>query len=128
MANTEGLARHRTGQAAAIADRVEAVISDYERRPDPDGVSLAAVARAAHVSRSWLYRSEYRTRVEALRITSTRPGASSRSTQSRRTEASLSSRLETALIDNRRLRDENAALRRQLELELGQRRQSIDGG
>lgn len=128
MANTEGLARHRTGRAAAIADRVEAVISDYERRPDPDGVSLAAVARAAHVSRSWLYRSEYRTRVEALRITSTRPGASSRSTPSRRTEASLSSRLETALIDNRRLRDENAALRRQLELELGQRRQSTDGG
>lgn len=120
MANTEGLTRHRTDRAAAIADRVEAVISDYERRPDPDGVSLAAIAKAAHVSRSWLYRSEFRTRVEALRLANIRPGASSRRVRS--SEASLASRLANALTDNRRLRDENAELRRQLELELGRRR------
>jgi phage tail protein X len=85
-------------------------------------VSFEAVARLAGVSRSWLYaQPDIRAEIQRLRdaTAKTAPAVPARQ---RATDASLRSRLETALARNRELASENQRLRRQLAYALGDRR------
>lgn len=105
--------RHR---AATTREQARAAL----RRLDRDGipVTFAAVATAADVSRSLLYRDPaLRAEIDRLRthdiLGPTRSPAADRAS-----EASLQQRLATALDDNRLLRDENHQLRQQIAIVL----------
>lgn len=94
------------------------------RRLDRDGhpITFAAVADAADVSRSLLYRDPaLRCEIEALR-TSNLTGTARPPVAQRASDASLHQRLTTALDDNRDLRAENQLLRDQLATTLGEQR------
>ncbi|MEV4478024.1 DUF6262 family protein [Nonomuraea sp. NPDC049504] len=86
-------------------------------------ISFDRVARAAGVSRSWLYaQPDLRAEIERLRQ-ATRPAPEQRVPAIQRTsEASLLARLQSALDRNRELAKENQRLRRQLAQALGERR------
>lgn len=120
--NTAALAAYRARRSQAMSARVEQAIRQLQH--SRARLSLATVARAAGVSRSWLYRSHHAAVIQQLRDDDQpRIGTQPKSVTSRRaSEASLAARLETALADNRRLRTENHDLRRQLELALGAQR------
>ncbi len=87
-------------------------------------VTFDSVARAANVSRSWLYtQPDLRAEIERLRALDRRalsPAAAP--ARQRGTEASLAQRLEIALARNRDLAAENRKLRDQLAHALGQLR------
>ena len=109
--------RHR---AETTRQRAQAAL----RRLDRDGtpVTFAAVAAAADVSRSLLYRDpDLRAEIDRLRTRAllgmTRPPAAERSS-----DPSLRQRLAAALEDNRTLRDENHQLRDQIAVLLGEQR------
>ncbi len=94
------------------------------RRLDHDGtpITFAAVASAAGVSRSLLYRDpNLRHEIDRLRardpLGSIRPPAAEQAS-----DASLQQRLATALQDNHTLRDDNRKLRDQIAALLGQQR------
>jgi hypothetical protein len=109
--------RHRT---KSTLERAQTAL----RRLDRDGlpVTFAAVAAAADVSRSLLYRDpDLRAEIERLR-TRTPLGATPRPAAERASDASLQQRLATALEDNHALRDENHKLRGQIAALLGEQR------
>lgn len=84
------------------------------------GITFCVVARAAGVSRAWLYRNdEIRTIVEHLR---TRGPAPSTPAAQRASPASLRERLEATRTEIARLRAENAELRERLARSLGAQR------
>ena len=86
-------------------------------------VSLASIARAAGVSRSWLYRqNDLRTTIEHLR--QNRPDPARRSTPSaqRATTDSLDRQLEALRARYAELQAENRQLRDALARKLGQHR------
>ncbi len=114
--NSVHLQRWREQQATAANERVAEVLAAARRTGA--GVSFAQVARAARVSRSWLYQSCFAAEIRELRSD---PGLPVRVSESA-SDASLKARLDDALDDNRRLRSEVADLRRQLEVALGERR------
>src|SRR6266498_2295313 len=90
-------------------------------RPDNTAPILAA-ARAAGVSRSWLYaQPDIRAQIDRLRHTRTTPSPPVPARQ-HATNTSLLARLEATLERNRTLTEENQRLRRQLEHALGERR------
>ena len=118
--NREALAAATHHRAETTRERARAAL----RRLDRDGaaITFAAVAAAADVSRSLLYRDPaLRTEIDRLRtpkpLGTTRPPAAERSS-----EASLQQRLTSALDDNRTLRDENQQLRDQIAVILGEQR------
>ena len=93
------------------------------RRLDTDGttVSFTAVAKAAGVSRSWLYRQpDLRAEIDRLRnprtATAAVPSAQRASTDS------LKRRLEDTLDEIQRLKAENHHLRQQVARRFGQER------
>ena len=120
-------ADNRAALAAATQHRAETTrerARDALRRFDHDGtpISFTAVATAAGVSRSLLYRDQdLRTEIERLRardpLGTTRPP-----TTERTSDASLQQRLTTALDDNHGLRAENHQLREQVAALLGEQR------
>src|SRR4249919_956186 len=86
-------------------------------------VTFEAVARAAGVSRSWLYaQADLRVEIERLRDTTQRAPSPPIPSSQRASDASLLQRLAEATERNRRLSEENARLRRQLERALGDHR------
>jgi hypothetical protein len=86
-------------------------------------VTFESVARAAQVSRSWLYtQHDIRTEIERLRDLDHRALPSPAPASQRGSDASVSRRLEIALSRNRELTAENQRLRRQLAHALGQLR------
>jgi hypothetical protein len=86
-------------------------------------VSFAAVAIRAEVSRPFLYRHpEFRAEIEALRSTYTL-APSRLPVRERGSDASVRSRLQAALQENQRLRDENSALREELAIAHGRARE-----
>lgn len=113
--NTVHLQRWREERAAAALARVDRVLD--QAREHHKAVSFAQVAREAGVSRSWLYESPYATEIRSMRSQ-----APALPTPQAPSEASLRARLADALDDNRRLREELAAVRRQLERSLGTQR------
>lgn len=117
--------------AAANARRHEAALAaahDAIERLGREGrsVNFGAVAKAAGVSRAWLYREpEIRELVARLRAAPTR--ATARAAQRASTD-SLHQRLDTARDEITRLRAENSALREQLARRLGAQRAQLPRG
>jgi hypothetical protein len=108
-------ANARRHQAALAAAR-HAI--DQLRR-EGTAVSYAAVAHAAGVSRTWLYRQDQiRDLIGQLRD---QPPAAARTAQRANTD-SLRQRLDTARAEITRLRAENRSLRDQLARQLGLQR------
>lgn len=88
-------------------------------------VTFEAVARAAGVSRSWLYgQPDLRAEIQHLRETTRRASAPPVPVRQRASDASLLARLQTSLEKNRKLAEENQRLRRQLAQALGDQRVS----
>ena len=86
-------------------------------------ITFETVAQTGDVSRSWLYaQPDIRAEIERLRGTGRRASATPIPSRQRSSDASLLKRLEAAHQRNRRLCDENDALRRQLAEVLGQLR------
>ncbi|MFG2638792.1 DUF6262 family protein [Streptomyces sp. NPDC048362] len=83
-------------------------------------VTFDTVARAAGVSRSWLYtQSDLRAEIERLRAERQRASADPVPARHRASDASLLRRLEAANERNRRLAEEKRQLRDQLARALG---------
>ncbi|MCA2230213.1 DUF6262 family protein [Nonomuraea aurantiaca] len=83
-------------------------------------VTFDIVARAAGVSRSWLYtQPDLRAEIERLRSERQRASATPVPVRQRASDASLRRRLEAANERNRRLTEENRQLREQLARALG---------
>ena len=107
-------ARKRRELARAKAVRA---LRELDRAGTP--VTFEAVARAAGVSRSWLYNQpDLRAEIHRLRE------ATSRAASQRASDASLLRRLAEAGQRNRQLAEENSRLRRQLAHALGDQRAS----
>jgi hypothetical protein len=106
------LTRSRTVQALRELDRSGTL------------VTFASVAKAAGVSRSWLYtQPDISSQIRRLRQSTSSAGfAGAIPAGQRTTGASLRARLTTALDRNKQLADENARLRRQLAHALGDQR------
>jgi hypothetical protein len=87
-------------------------------------VTFAGVARAAGISRSWLYtQPDISSQIRRLRHQADGAGAAGAVPASQRaTDASLRARLTAALDRNKELADDNARLRRQLARALGDQR------
>lgn len=106
--------RHHSALAAAFG-----AIDQLCREGRP--VNFGAVARAAGVSRGWLYRqAEIRDRIGRLR--SSVPLAPAVAVAQRASIGSLRQRLDSARDEITRLRAENGALRDQLARHLGAQR------
>ena len=111
--------RHELTRSKAIQ-----AIRELDRSGHP--VTFASVAAAAGISRSWLYTQPgIRSQIERLRDT-TAPATPPVPARQRTTDASLRSRLTTALERNHQLAEENTRLRRQLARALGDQRASPD--
>ena len=86
-------------------------------------VTFEAVARAAGVSRSWLYAQPgIRAEIERLRHRTRRAPSPAIPAGQRASDTSLLSRLQAALEHNRKLAQDNQRLRRQLAQALGDQR------
>lgn len=108
--------RHELTRAKAIRALREL---DHAGAP----VTFEAVARAAGVSRSWLYAQPgVRAEIERLRHRTRRTPSPPIPAGQRASDASLHSRLQAALEHNRKLAEDNQRLRRQLAQALGDQR------
>lgn len=108
-------ARHHNAVLSATA-----AIQELDRAGTP--ITFQAVATAAGVSRSWLYRNpDMRAQIEHLRASSTgtEPGVPARERASRE---SLRGQLEALRLELAELRRHNKALRDQLARRLGEDR------
>ena len=86
-------------------------------------VTFESAARAAEVSRSWLYtQPDIRTEIERLRALDRRPLPQTAPTRQRGSDASLARRLDIALTRNNELTADNQRLRRLLAHAIGQLR------
>jgi len=108
--------RHELTRSRAIR-----ALRELERAGTP--VTFETVARAAGVSRSWLYaQSDIRAEIERLRDTTQRAPSPPIPASQRASDASLLRRLAEASQRNRQLAEENTRLRRQLAHALGDQR------
>ena len=109
--------RHELTRARAIQ-----ALHELDRTGVP--VTFAGVARAAGVSRSWLYTQPgISSQIRRLRQQADGAGSAGAVPAGQRaTDASLRARLPAALDRNRQLADDNARLRRQLARALGDQR------
>jgi hypothetical protein len=86
-------------------------------------ITFQAVARAAGVSRQWLYtQPELRSEIERLRAAHDELGGRPVPARERASENSLRHRNRALLEENRRLRAEVAALKHELAVALGEHR------
>jgi negative regulator of sigma E activity len=109
--------RHELTRSRAVQ-----ALRELDRAGTP--VTFADVARAAGVSRSWLYtQPDISGQIRRLRHeTSSAGSAGAIPTDQRAGDASLRARLTAALDRNKQLADDNARLRRQLARALGDQR------
>jgi hypothetical protein len=109
--------RHELTRSRAIQ-----ALRELDRAGTP--VTFAGVAQAAGISRSWLYtQPDISSQIRRLRqSTNGAGGAGAVPAGQRSTDASLRTRLATALDRNKQLTGENAGLRRQLARALGDQR------
>ena len=108
--------RHQLTRARAIQ-----ALRELDRAGSP--VTFASVARAAGISRSWLYtQPDIRDQIRQLRGSRNPGPASAIPASQRATDTSLRARLATSLQRNQQLAEENARLRRQLARALGDHR------
>lgn len=99
--------------------RARAAIEALDRDAQP--LTFTAVARAAGVSRGWLY-NQPELRDTIIRVRRDRPTAPMIPSPQRTTPASLRQRLDDARNEIARLRADNAMLRDQLARRLGEER------
>jgi hypothetical protein len=103
--------------------RAKAICALRELNHAGTPVTFEAVARAAGISRSWLYvQPDIRAEIERLRRRTQRASCSAIPAGQRASDASLHSRLQAALERNRKLAEDNQRLRRQLAQALGDQR------
>jgi hypothetical protein len=109
--------RHELTRAKAVQ-----ALRELDRAGAP--VTFAGVAKAAGVSRSWLYtQPDISGQIRRLRQSTDGTGSAGAVPSGQRaTDASLRARLAAALDRNKQLADENARLRRQLARTLGDQR------
>jgi hypothetical protein len=109
--------RHELTRARAVQ-----ALRELDRSGTP--VTFAGVAKAAGVSRSWLYtQPDITSQIRRLRAQTRGAGSAGAVPAAQRaTDASLRARLAAALDRNKQLADENARLRRQLARALGDQR------
>jgi len=109
--------RHELTRSRAIQ-----ALRELDRAGVP--VTFAGVARAAGVSRSWLYtQPDISGQISRLRQEADGAGSAGPVPAAQRaTDASLRTRLAAALDRNKELADDNARLRRQLARALGDQR------
>jgi hypothetical protein len=109
--------RHELTRAKAIQ-----ALRELDRAGIP--VTFARVARAAGISRSWLYtQPDISGQIRRLREKTGAAGSAGAIPAGQRaTEASLRARLTATLDRNKQLADENTRLRRQLAHALGDQR------
>jgi len=99
--------------------RARAAIEQLDRDGQP--ITFTTVARAGHISRSWLYNQpDLRDTINRLRVRP--PSSITLPAAQRASDESLRQRLDAGRAEITRLRTENAALRDQLARTLGQRR------
>jgi Family of unknown function (DUF6262) len=109
--------RHELTRARAMQ-----ALRELDRAGTP--VTFAGIAKAAGISRSWLYtQPDISSEIRKLRGRTDGAGSAGAIPAGQRaTDTSLRARLATALDRNRQLADENARLRRQLAHALGDQR------
>jgi hypothetical protein len=118
--NTHHLQRAATARRDATLQRARCAVEDFDRAGET--ITFTAVARAAQVSRGWLYNQpDLRDAILGLRRETPHSPTATPATQRASTE-SLRQRLDAARHDIGRLRSENAALREQLGRALGEQR------
>lgn len=118
--NTAHLLRAAADKSDATTRRTVAAIAEFDRTGA--AVTVAGVASAAGVSRSWLYEQpDLLAAVTQLREGSATEAAAVPLAQ-RATDESLRQRLDTARAEIERLRAENATLRDQVARTLGEQR------
>ncbi|MGH3259937.1 MAG: DUF6262 family protein [Streptosporangiaceae bacterium] len=117
--NTRHLAQAAASRHQATLTKASNAIERLDRSSQP--VTFSAVAAAAGVSRTWLYRNPaIRDLITRLRTEPSQP-ASTPAAQ-RATTGSLRARLDAARQEITRLRAENTTLRDQAARHLGQQR------
>ena len=117
--NAHHLVRAAAARHDVAVSRARTAIDAMDRAGKP--ITFTAVARAAGVSRGWLY-NQPDLRVAITRLRSDRPTALPVPSPQRTTPASLRQRLDDARGEVARLRAENGALRDQLARRLGEQR------
>jgi hypothetical protein len=122
--NTRFLTQAAASRHQATLTKASNTIERLDRSGQP--VTFSAVAAAAGVSRTWLYRNpSIRDPITRLRTEPSQP-ASTPAAQ-RATAESLRARLDAARQEITRLRAENATLREQAARYLGQQRAQEHG-
>jgi small-conductance mechanosensitive channel len=114
--NTAALAEATRRRSAEARSRAEKALTAAHQDAKP--VSVAAIAKTARVSRSWLYTQT--DLMTAIRQIQQRQPAPARTGPQPASVTSLQRRLDTALARIKQLRGENADLTRQLETAYGE--------
>ncbi|MCA1706119.1 MAG: DUF6262 family protein [Actinobacteria bacterium] len=117
--NTCHLLRAAAARHDRAIGRARAAIDEFDRATQSP--TFAAVARAAGVSRSWLY-DQPDIRDAIIRLRRERPTETSVPSVQRTSPASLRQRLDESRTEIARLRAENGVLRDQLARRLGEDR------
>jgi hypothetical protein len=122
--NTRYLAQAAADRHQATLKKAVDAVEHLDRSGQP--VTFSAIAAAAGVSRTWLYRNPAIRDLIARLRSEPSPAASTRAAQ-RATAESLRTRLDAARQEIIRLRAENATLREQAARHLGQQRSRDNG-
>lgn len=116
--NTHHLLRAAVARHHDATVRARAALAQLDHDGQP--ITFAAVARAARISRSWLYNQpDLRDTITRLRAC---PGATTIPAAQRATDESLRQRVDAIRAEITKLRADNAALREQLAHKIGERR------
>ena len=119
--NTPHLLRAAAARHDAALQRARDALADLDRAGGP--ITFTAVARAARVSRGWLYnQTDLRDAHFALRHHNETAESSVTPAAQRTSSESLRQRLDAARDEVSRLRADNTALRGQLARSLGEQR------
>lgn len=114
---TDALDRYRENRRTQMHADVTRALRDLEQEGAP--INISSVAATAGVSRQWLYGSPFRSEIETLRNRSTAPPARTRPIREAASDASLRAQNEALRQRLQEAREENTALRRELERALG---------
>lgn len=121
--NTAHLIAAAKRRSTDSAQRVRDTLREFHRSGQP--ITVAGVARQAKVSRTFLHSQP--DLLEAIRsLQAQNDGPDPIPLRQRASEKSLLTRIEGLTASNKKLRDDNAKLRRRLELALGDLRELQD--
>ena len=119
--NSHHLQRAAAARHDAAVTRARSSVEQLDRAGS--AITFTAVARAAGVSRGWLYnQTDLRATITGLRRNDNTPAVTLTPAAQRATSDSLRQRLDGARHEITRLRTDNANLREQLARSLGEQR------